>query len=180
MKKNGRVIEDIKIRVAFFDKDCHEDIVKKFDCGKKAINDCLREADKIEATTMLFFNDSNEDLIGYCSYCCSSIRIHEGEFAECYPAMEIKLYGISEEYQGCKILLQNNKQQSLSVFVFRYILNRLKTISQKHIFANYIILYALPDVVGFYEKNQFECITKDQEVLKGYFSEGCCPMYLPI
>lgn len=171
--------DDLKIYIEKYDPNIHSRAVRKFDCGNPTINRCLCNSEKFDATTILFFNYSNNELIGYCSYCCSSIRICKESIAECYPAMEIKLFGISQKYQGSKFLFED-RHESVSIFIFKYILSRLKFISDNHIFSSYIILYALPEVTGFYEKNQFEFISEDKEVLKGYFSEGCVPMYLPI
>lgn len=184
---HNKYLENFRINVEKYKPDSHDDIIKKFDCGNESINNCLCDAKDFSATTILFFNHDSNDLIGYCSYCCSSIRIQEEikEYeepkiiTECYPAMEIKLFGISKKYQKCKFSL-NGKEQSVSIFIFKYILNYLKHISDNYIFSSYIILYSLPDVTGFYEKSQFEFISKDKEVLKGYFSQDCVPMYLPI
>ena len=161
--------------------------IATFHCGNEVIDQCLKESNAHNVTTVLFLNAANNDeLVGYCSYCCSSISLKEEEesedsYDECYPAIEIKLFGIAKKYQNVPI--QGDVSGiPVAAYILDFCVSTLFVeIINESIYANYIVLHALNEAIAFYEKNNFAIMESDKATtLIGRFSSGCVPMFMAL
>jgi len=128
--------------------------IQQFDCSldsnTNAINEALRRALQYNVTTILFIDSQNNCIIGFCSFCCSSLKIGD----DVRPAMLIESFGIDKRYQNTSL---EDDPLPCSAFILEYCVAYLTEISHNYIYAKYVILYSLQNqnTLRFYLKNGF-------------------------
>lgn len=152
----------------------HKKLVREFNCGVVSVNSFLQDhalnyGKTGEAKTHLILDKQNKKLIGYFSIKCSSIKIEPPitPHPRMIPAIEISWFGVSIDYQnlgfGKKIL--------------SYIIDFINKLKKRKLGVRLITLFAIPNVVNFYEKIGFNKATEDVEIFCNPGNEGCIPMF---
>lgn len=161
------------------DKASYWSRVCKFNCGNTEINRLLKRADSLNVTTFLFVNQQSNDIIAFCSLCCSSIQKHENKNVDVYPAVEIKLFGVSKGYQHTYFDI-GTSQYKYSNYLFKYCINYISNDIRKSIYAKYIILHAIPRAVNFYKDLGFELLNQEDYAPRSSISKDCIPMFMSL
>ena len=149
--------------------ESYENMIENFDCGHKRYNAVLRRYKSLPITTALLYLHESLELIAYCNYCCSSLKVGKDVF----PAVEIKTFSVSKKFQKNS---QNDKTKyhindlNCSDYALRYFIRRIKELtSQMH--ASYIVLFSDSSnkVISFYKENGFCSVDNKYKFL---MSEG--------
>lgn len=150
-----------------------------FDCGNEALNQYLYERgyDDPTAVTYVALCTDNEDIIGYFSLSCGAIyqKISSDpiEKYEHYPAVEIKNFAVDIKYQH----IQDKDGDTLSSLILQYVKQKLIMDFTENICgANRILLYSVPDAVGFYKRAGFVDFARGFIKSNIRFLEGCWPL----
>jgi hypothetical protein len=154
-------------------KHNYANAVNNFDCSldrdRTPINRALKMSADEEATTLIFIDKTNGNIIGFCSYCCSSIK----DIDVVRPAIEIKAFGVDKHYQNKP--LKDHRGLTISAYIFQYCIKTIEDISRNHICARYIVLYTYKNEKNFYKKNMFNEFNAFYEKLENSNEhiEGC-------
>lgn len=155
--------------------EVHMPLVEDFDCGIESVNTYLKEfalkyAVIGEAKTHLVIDKKQNKLVGFFAIKCSSIKIEPPltPHPRLIPSVEISWFGVNAIYQkygfGKKILA--------------YIIDLINDMKANLLGVRMITLFAIPNVVEFYNKIGFEEATEDVEIFCNPGNEGCIPMFL--
>ena len=94
--------QDIKKEIIRFTAE-EKDSVKNFNCGNEVINSYLKEeaCDDPQTVTFIVKDKNNNMVICYYSLSCSGLVLDHGTGNKItiYPAVEIKMFAIDENYQ---------------------------------------------------------------------------------
>ncbi len=140
--------------------------IENFNCSKEGhhegLNQRLRQSLMQDVTTLIFFDCLNENhIIGYCSYCCSSLK-YEGEVC---PAVEIINFAVDQKYQDRYFDSYETDEPRMpcSAFILRYSVSHIEEISQQHMRARYLFLHSdqREKTVHFYKQNLFHPCPRD-------------------
>lgn len=170
--------KDIPMKVLILSPE-NRKYTKHFFCDNQAIDRYFREEAPFDQTavTYLFIDDENDRVVACVTLACSAIFSTEtGEqFSTILPAMEILYFAVDEEYKH--IPYKENSILTLSHFLLSYMLDRMSDISHEFIGAAKVALYSVPSAVNFYKRCNFVEFGNAMYGDKGYFVEGCIPMY---
>lgn len=127
--------------------------IQSFDCDYEGINIALRNAHTQDVTTILAVNTVNGDIMGFCSYCCASLKVGD----TVYPAIEGKSFGVDIKYQDYYLQLDgthNADAPLCAAYLFGYFFSHLDMISRTYVCARYFVFNSRRknDVVKFYKK----------------------------
>lgn len=167
--------EDIKLKQVII-KDEYLEKINHFDSGNESIDKYLREEalSDTKATTKLFINKENEDIIGMYSLACSIMCYEIDGKTYPMPSVEIKHFAIDKKYQDMSF----SNEEDDGVFsdsILNKIINEIRTLTENDIGADKITLFSVPDAVDFYKRNLFDTIDyKELDVLR--YLQGCTPM----
>ena len=166
---------DIKdVCIVRYDKEKYKESMKSFDCGSPTFNAFIYIACHY-GTTFLIVRESTDEIVGFLSFCASSIKYEQKVF----PAIELKLFAIDKKWHGYKIGDETIAQIFLELF-----LNHFREISKTVIKADYIILFSLDQRSRrFYNRANFIEVgstISEKSVMKGCFENNCIPMFLRI
>ena len=168
-----RKVNDIKYS---FEKISSIDIelIEEFSCGSYELDKKLAEM-KVndEGTTVIFFDETNNQIIGYCTYSTSGLKKSYQNDSITYHAAEIKYFAIDENYQHKSY----DEDFNFSDLMLCEIMKRLLEISENVISFDYILLYSVPDAVSFYERNGFSKFDEFMEKDSYIYIDGCVPMF---
>ena len=156
-----------------------------FDCGNPSINafikNCLSDSKDV---TYLFYDDENEQIIGFCAICCNGISIVASDgkrkFHTSFPSVEIEFFAIDERYRSIPFDKDSGRYDTLSNALFLYAIGYIKNVVTAYIGATHVCLYAVPKAVNFYKRCGFvgfeEYMNRDETP----FTENCVPMFMTL
>lgn len=76
------------------------ELIEDFSCGLEELDKKLIQMkENDEGTTFVFLNETNSQIIGYCTYCASGLKKAYENDSITYPAAEIKYFAIDKTYQ---------------------------------------------------------------------------------
>lgn len=76
------------------------ELIEEFSCGLEELDKKLIQMkENDEGTTFVFLNETNGQIIGYCTYCASGLKKAYENDSITYPAAEIKYFAIDKTYQ---------------------------------------------------------------------------------
>lgn len=89
------------------------ELIEEFSCGSEELDKKLIQMkENDEGTTICFLDETNGQIIGYCTYCASGLKKAYENDSITYPAAEIKYFSIDKTYQHksylCIITLGHN------------------------------------------------------------------------
>lgn len=151
----------------------------KFCCGNRELDKYFRNKAFCDdtAVTYLFIDAKNDELVACITLACSAIfsANNKDQFSTILSAIEVLYFAVDESYQHIKY--QKGAVLTLSHYIFSYMLNKMKEISHNVIGATKVVLYSVPEAVTFYGRCNFVEFGKAMYGDKGYFVDGCVPMY---
>ena len=120
---------------------------------------------KYRNTTILLIDDKKNDVICFCSYSCSHVKIDAELFL---PAIEIETFAMNKDYSGAKRVIDGDDKYSCSDYAIRFCINRFEKIKEKYIYASLVKLYSDTnrEVLKFYKRNNFEQFPASWRFLK--------------
>jgi hypothetical protein len=146
-------------------KDKYNDSVERFDCAfnddRVFINNALKSATEDDSTTMIFIDKTNNNIVGFCSYCCSALKNIENVL----PAVEIKTFGVDKNYQNKTF--DDGNRDLISAYILGYCVSEIEKLSRNLICARFIVLCSHEEAKSFYERNSFSEFNDFHEVLEG-------------
>jgi len=149
--------------------------IARFNCGDPRFTLFLKNA-KNFGTTFLFVAKETQEIIGFISFCCGSMKRNDA----IESAIEIKLFAFDKKWHG----KADSNKQTIADKYLRIFIRYFTRLSAKTIKADCIMLHSVPRAVRFYEKFGFKkLISSDstgKKVLVGRFEENCEPMFLMI
>lgn len=157
-------------------------LLKKFHCGNEQIDDDLRSKvlNNPQMTTFLVINsDKPEDIICIYSLSCSGYVCNLYSKIYVYPAVEIKYFAISKEYQDIRFSDEID-DGCLSNMILYEIINDIMDFTDNYCGADKIILYSTPQAIEFYEKCGFQKFTEFMVKSEDLYLDGCVPMYMDL
>lgn len=106
-------------------------------------------------TTLLLFNDVKEDLMAYCSFCCSNVKSSDKRV---YPAVEITTFALNKKYSGNVNVDLGDRKVKCSDYSLELCMSYFKTVQQNYIYACLVHLHSDTNtsVQNFYERNGFK------------------------
>jgi GNAT superfamily N-acetyltransferase len=119
-------------------------------------------------TTLFFANDTNE-LVGFCSTKCSSLKFKGEKIISLCPSVEVAALCIDDNY----------RYLGIGHAILNYTIQQVYTI-QKIVGVQFITLFALPEAVAFYQKCDFCKLEKGIKVLYTSAHKYCIPMYFAL
>lgn len=159
----------------------HKKYLKEFNCGKESLdkyfkNDALNDVD---ATTHIFIDKKAKKAIALVSLSCSGIMVNSSNKFYIYPAVEIKVFALNEEYKHLKYSNEKNDNEKLSDKIFNYIVYKLiDDFTNDYCGACRIVLYSLPEAVSFYkDRHHFKDFTCYMVPNDERYLEGCVPLF---
>ena len=76
------------------------ELIEEFSCGLEELDKKLIQMkENDEGTTFVFLDETNGQIIGYCTYCASGLKKAYENDSITYPAAEIKYFAIDKTYQ---------------------------------------------------------------------------------
>lgn len=163
-----------------------QSLLDQFRCEYKAICDFIQNhsIDSQKDVSYIFVDDENQRIIAFCAICCTGISTtaYESgvEYTTSIPAVEIDYFAVDEEYRSLLLDAESSRYETLSRALFLYMQDVIRSISEEHVGATHICLYAVPKAVSFYKRCGF---TEFNEYMNGDevpFLEGCVPMFCVI
>lgn len=172
--------KDVKNKREPLTKD-NIDCVKSFNCGNEVINLYLREEalDDTKAKTFIVVDTELNKIICYYSLCCSGFIISSANKFTIYPAVEIKMFAIDEEYQHMRYS-EDVEDGNLSDMLFAEVISFIYDFTEECCGADEIILYSVPDAENFYIRNGFKRFENFMLQSTSLFTDGCIPMYMSL
>lgn len=158
--------------------------VTDFACGNPAIDHYFSElaAEDPAAVTYLFLDTAQKKVMAYMTIACSGIFYFdednvtpEAKMSTIISAMEIVFFAVDDAYKH--IPFSPDSEFTLSQFLFSYMIDRMRNISETIIGAKAVVLYSVPEAVHFYQRCSFREFGEAMYGDKGFFVEGCIPMY---
>lgn len=132
---------------------------EKFNCGNKRINKYLKETvfNDVFSNTFVYIDADSDDIIAFVSLSCSAIEIYDEQsfsIKETIPAVAIKYFAISEDYQHMPYA--PNSSQKLSDLIFDDIIGHIDGFSNECIKAGKIALVSYKSSVNFFIRHGFK------------------------
>lgn len=119
--------------------------------------------------TTLFFENNTNELVGFCSTKCSSLKIKGTNVLSLCPSVEVAALCIDENY----------RYLGIGQAIFNHTIQQIYKIKNV-VGVQFITLFALPESVPFYQKFDFRKLEKGMKVLYTAAHECCVPMYFNI
>lgn len=171
-----------------FRKVRSEDIerLQSFDCGNPSINSFVKHEclDTHKSVTYLFIDEDTENIIGFCSICCSGILLKDGKNKVItysnLPAVEIDFFAVDETYRNIPLEKNSKKHETLSRALFSFLIKYIESITNRFIGATYISLYSVPQAISFYKRCGFSEFEPYMQRDKKRYIEQCTPMFLTL
>ncbi|WP_143256364.1 hypothetical protein [Anaeromassilibacillus sp. An172] len=159
-------------------KDIPSLLLNKFQCGKDVIDDYFKHKaiDDDDVTTFGFIN--NDRVVALVSLCCTGIMIESGIRIQIIPAVEIKMFAVSEDYQHKSY--PNVDNYKWSEYCLDKIIAFIYHFTENYCGASRIVLYSVPEAVNFYIRSGFKEFEKFMRPSEKRFLEGCIPMYMAL
>jgi hypothetical protein len=160
------------------------DLVENFKCGNEEMDKYLKSKalDDLEygnSFTRIIINSDNNELIGYYSINCTSIVMENHSHRYFSPAIEIKMFALSEKYQGMRNS-ENDDEDMFSDQILCEIISRIVEITESYISAKNIILYSVPKAKNFYIRNGFELFSDYMISSDDLYVKDCIPMWFEL
>ncbi len=158
-------------------------LLNDFTCGDSDFDENIKERllEDSQITSYLVVNSDqgHKETIAVYSICCSGFIIQSSEKNYIYPAVEIKYFAVSEEYQDLPF---SNKAEDgcVSSVIFDQVIYRINEFTDNVCGADKIILYAVPRAVEFYQKSGFESFEEFMLQSDHRYLEGCVPMFMDL
>ena len=174
MAKCGK---DYLIDIQILDKS-NLKYTEEFYCGNDSIDDYFRsQAEKDQTAVTYLFIDKDEDaLIACVTLACSAIFNAAGDFSTIFSAIEIKYFALNEKYQHIPYD-EDKKRPTLADYILDYMLYKIGEISHNQVGASKIVLYSVKKAINFYKRHAFKEFGDSMYGDKGYYVDGCQPMY---
>lgn len=174
--------QDIKKEIIRFTAE-EKDSVKNFNCGNEVINSYLKEkaCDDPQTVTFIVKDKNNNMVICYYSLSCSGLVLDHGTGNKItiYPAVEIKMFAIDENYQHMPYS-DDTEEGNLSDMLFADVIAYIYRFTDEQCGADKITLYSVPDAVNFYSRNGFNEFREFMKPSTSWFLDGCVPMYMDL
>lgn len=155
--------------------------VQDFDCGNEEINKYLKEKsfDDSKATTFIIKNNDDGSIICYYTLCCSGLVINtnDGKLFSMYPAVEIKMFAVDENYQHMPYCDEPDTC-NLSDMLLYDVIAHINDFTEDECGADKIILYSVPRAKKFYKDNLFNEFEEFMKPASSYFTDACIPMFM--
>lgn len=170
--------QDVKMYTVILDNG-NADLLRDFSCGNDYIDNYVSEkgAYDFTAVTKMVLNSDNNEVICVYSLCCSSFLISSKEKLHPNPAVEIKIFAVSQKYQDIKYSRDPN-EGCLSNFILNKVIGEIFEFTDDMCGANIILLYSTDEGYDFYKKNGFKdfldiAVKSDDKTV-----DGCYPMFM--
>lgn len=163
----------------------HLSLVNNFKCGNDEMDKYLKikaleDLEYGNSFTRIIINKDNNELIGYYSINCSSIVMDNCSHKYFSPAIEIKMFALSEKYQGIEYSNENEDDDMFSDHILCEIISKIVGITEKYISARSILLYSVPKAKNFYERNGFEAFEEYMLSNDDIYLKDCIPMWFQL
>lgn len=157
-------------------KNIPSNLLNSFDCGNDVINDYFKHKaiDDDDVTTFGFLNDQN--IVSLVSLCCTGIMLESGNKIQIIPAVEIKMFATSENYQHG--LHPSGDDYKWSEYCLDKTIAFIINFTENYCGASKIVLYSVPNAVNFYIRSGFKKFEKFMRPSEKRFLDGCVPMYM--
>ena len=122
-------------------------------------------------------------VVCYYTLSCASISLHRWSLfkhkAMMFPAVEIKMFALDKDFKHKYYSRQEeiNKGLKISDVIFKDVLREIFDFTEKICGATHVILYSVPNYVGFYSRNGFSCFDNNCIINADKYLRGCIPMY---
>lgn len=156
------------------------DKTKDFNCGNEVINNYLKEQayNDPKATTFIIYDTENNHIISYYALSCSGFVLNYKSHFTLYPAVEIKMFAVDEQYKH--IIYSPDDNLTLSDYIFCNVISRIYDFTENECGADKVILYSVPKAENFYIKNGFIRFQDFMLKSESMFLDGCIPMYMDL
>ena len=172
--------EQLSIGLNKTSNDCSQD-VQGFNCGDPAFNEWIADdAANPGCVSLCFTNQENGELIAYASIACSSVQVSvPGGFLNSRPAVEVRLFAVSADYQHMPFFDDpSHPEYTLSVFLFFYLLTYITELAESKVGAELVVLNSVPRAYTFYKnKIGFADLEEDMQIAPSLQTDGCKSMY---
>ncbi len=119
--------------------------------------------------TTLFFENNTNELVGFCSTKCSSLKIKGKNVLSLCPSVEVAALCIDDNY----------RYLGIGQAIFNHTIQQIYKIKNV-VGVQFITLFALPESVPFYQKFDFRKLEKGMKVFTTSAHECCIPMFFAV
>lgn len=178
---------EIPITFKVLEESCAK-FISNFDCNDNPYIQNFIRARALEdcAVTYLFIDRRCQQTIAFASVVCSGIMVPtdtgeqscflENEY-EIIPAMEVKCFAVNKAYRHIRYTSSSTLEDTLSAYIFNYVLVELSRVAAFHIGTEKIILYAVPRAKSFYYRRGFKPFEQNMTGTAERSLQACHPMY---
>ena len=143
------------------------DFLNSFSCENEYISSFLKE--KSQSTkrdvTYAFIDKDENKIIGFYSLCSNGIivtkeHIDKKNSRSVYrtniPAIMIDFFAIDEYYRSIPFNEDSGRYDTLSKFLFTFVLEEIRGIASTEVGATHVCLYSVPQSKSFYKRSDFK------------------------
>ena len=172
--------QQIPVRIELLTEDNFR-LTRYFFCGNPTIDNYFQQEalDDPTAVTYLVIDELNEKLLAALTLSCSAIFLaKKQQLSTLMSAIEVVYFAVDVDYQGLRY--RPDDKRSLSHYLFSYLIEMIRGISQKNVGAAKIVLYSVPEAWHFYARLGFVPFAGEMYGDRGTFVRDCVPMYFDL
>lgn len=146
-----------------------------FDCGNEYINNFVRNkaVDDVDSTTFLYVDNNTGKVVCAYTLSCSGIVAELNEKIYIHPAVEIRIFALSNEYQHKRY----DEYNTYGDIFLADVISSIDYFTENYCGASRIVLYAVPQYKTFYERNSFKTFCDFMKQDESSYNEDCIPMF---
>ncbi len=143
------------------------DFLNSFSCDNEYISSFLKE--KSQSTkrdvTYAFIDKDENKIIGFYSLCANGIMVTKEHvdkengrsvYRTNIPVIMIDFFAIDEYYRSTPFAEDSGRYDTLSKFLFTFVLEDIRGIASTKVGATHVCLYSVPESISFYKRNDFK------------------------
>lgn len=151
-------------------------LMQDFSCGNDYIDTFFhtKAVDSIDHTAHVVWSDKENRAIAAFSLACSSLNLLYGKDTICdsVAAVEITYFAVDKRYQKT-MLTEEREDGYISDLIMDKALSLIYDVTENFCAATYVILYATPEAIHFYERNGFRIDEEHFWRKRSYALDGC-------
>ena len=115
--------------------------------------------------TYAFIDKDENKIIGFYSLCSNGITVikehidketDRSVYRTNIPAIMVDYFAIDEYYRSIPFNESSSRYDTLSKFLFTFVIEEIRRIANTEVGATHICLYSVPEAISFYKRSDFK------------------------
>ncbi|MCR5218146.1 hypothetical protein [Treponema sp.] len=167
--------------------------IQDFSCGNECIDNYVKneifsdsELNTEDGLHFIVYIKKTKKIIGFFSLAASGIIHKVDNYVKILPAIKIDIFAIDVNFQKMHFDKDSKAESNpdnhfyFSDKIMGEVIKRCQSISEKHLKARFIVLYADKKALRFYKRNKFANLEKFMEPEKNQEVKNLTPMYMEL